>query len=482
MSVRLIAGSTAWQLASQLVMAALSILTVKFVAIGLSKELAGNYNSAYGYLQLFGILADFGLYAFAVRELAASKHREETLGTLAVIRIITVVLSFGLALILAWSIPGWRSSPLSVGITIAATVPVFTLLAGILRTVFQVTYKMHFVFIAEVGQRILTAGCIGAFIFYGIRSSTDTSIYNSFLAIGGIGAAFLLLASLVASHRLIPLHLHFDRVFFQKVLRSAFPYGIAFLCIAIYRQLDVTLIALLRPDYEIQNAYYGFVLRMTEMGYLIPTFLLNSTLPLLSERASPDGILKKVFLIILTLGSISALFSLFWARPLIELMTTSSYLATADHAGSDTALALLSIPLFLNGIILMSFYSMLSRHHWKSLVISMLIGATVSIVLNILLIPRFGFIGATYTSITVHILLALLLWPQSQKILPVRMPMEWVLRWLSFTVLFAAILFLFKPFLTSMGMTIIGLGLMSIMMLMLLNGCGYRSMLIKSPS
>ena len=42
-------------------MASLSILTTKFVAIGLTKELAGNYNSAYGYLQLFGILADFGL-------------------------------------------------------------------------------------------------------------------------------------------------------------------------------------------------------------------------------------------------------------------------------------------------------------------------------------------------------------------------------------------------------------------------------------
>ncbi len=55
---------------SQIVMAALSILTTKFVAIGLSQELAGHYNTAYGYLQLFGILADFGLYAVAVREVS----------------------------------------------------------------------------------------------------------------------------------------------------------------------------------------------------------------------------------------------------------------------------------------------------------------------------------------------------------------------------------------------------------------------------
>ena len=61
-------------------MAALSILTVKFVAIGLTKELAGSYNSAYGYLQLFGILADFGLYAVSVREVSKTKDPSKILG------------------------------------------------------------------------------------------------------------------------------------------------------------------------------------------------------------------------------------------------------------------------------------------------------------------------------------------------------------------------------------------------------------------
>ncbi|MBT4585812.1 oligosaccharide flippase family protein, partial [Candidatus Peregrinibacteria bacterium] len=81
MSTRQIASSTLWQIGSQITMAALSILTVKFVAIGLSKELAGNYNSAYGFLQLFGILADFGLYAVALREISRSElNREGVLG------------------------------------------------------------------------------------------------------------------------------------------------------------------------------------------------------------------------------------------------------------------------------------------------------------------------------------------------------------------------------------------------------------------
>jgi hypothetical protein len=99
-----------------------------------------------------------------------------------------------------------------------------------------------------------------------------------------------------------------------------------------------------------------------------------------------------------------------------------------------------------------------------------------------MLIPRFGFIGATYTSITVNILLTILLWPQSQKVLPVNIPSSWILRWAAFSLLLGAVLFLGSPFLTSILRTILGLALMGIIMGSFLMGLGYRQMLLKSPS
>ena len=156
MSNRAIATSTLWQIASQCAMAALSILTVKFVAVGLTKELAGYYNSSYGYLQLFGILADFGLYAIAVREVAAAKNRSEVLSGLIILRTLILALSLALSLALVWILPQWKGTPLPLSVTLAAFVPFFTLLAGILRTVFQVTYRMHYGFIAQETQRVIT--------------------------------------------------------------------------------------------------------------------------------------------------------------------------------------------------------------------------------------------------------------------------------------------------------------------------------------
>ncbi|MBU0766896.1 oligosaccharide flippase family protein [Patescibacteria group bacterium] len=461
MSTRKIATSTFWQLGSQVTMAALSILTVKFVAVGLSKELAGNYNSAYGFLQLFGILADFGLYAVAVREVSRSDRKEEVLGALIILRSLMLVLSLSVALFFVWFMPMWKGTPLPLSVTIASLVPFFTLLAGIIRTVFQINYKMHFIFIAEVAQRIFTVIFIGLFILLGVRGSHDLHILHLLLFIGGVGAFLLFFLSLTYGNRLMRIRPHWDTDLLKQLAKSAAPFGFAFLCMALYRQFDVTLIALLRPDFELQNAYYGFVIRMADMGFLIPTFLLNSTLPILSERDAKGedtrSLLGKTLLIILILGSISLLFSVLWSRPLIQLLTTDSYLSTAARPGSDTALRLLGLPMFLNGIVMFGFYVLLTKLKWKRLVAILLVGVLISLSMNIWLIPIYGFVGAASTSIVVHVLLAIALLIEGARTMPFTISMKNYLQWAAFSLFLAAGLWIVTPFLTNELATVIAL-------------------------
>ncbi|MDA1208966.1 MAG: oligosaccharide flippase family protein [bacterium] len=471
MPTKNIAVSTLWQLVSQVTMAALSILTVKFVAVGLSKELAGNYNSAYGFLQLFGILADFGLYAVSVREVSAARstqEKEDVLGALIVIRCCILILSLCSALLFVWCMPAWKGTPLPLGVTIASLVPFFTLLAGIIRTVFQVQYKMHYVFIAEVTQRIFTVVAIGSVIVMGVRNTSDLHVYHLFLLYGGIGAFILFCISLLYGSRLMHIRPSFNPVTLRRILRAATPYGVAFFCVALYRQFDITLIALLRDDYEIQNAYYGFVVRMTDVGFLIPTFLLNSTLPTLSERDSNGEdtrtLLGKTFLILLVLGTTSALFSALWARPLIALLTTDAYLSTAAGPGSDTAMRLMSAPLFLNALVLYGFYVLLTKHKWRQLVCTLLVGAILSLSLNIWLIPLYGFVGAASVSIFVHCVLAILLLPQSLKVMPISLTRIQIQQWLTYSLLLAAGLWLLLPLLNSEVFTVIGLVIITLWM------------------
>lgn len=453
MSSKQIATSTLWQIGSQVTMAALSIVSVKMIAIGLNKELAGTYNSAYGFLQLFGIFADFGLYAVAVRELSKSRQRVQVLASLIAVRLLILVFSLSVALGIAWSVPAWQNTPLPLAITIAAAVPFFTLIAGILRSIFQVHFKMHYIFIAEVLQRIVSTGALLLWVAGGISDSQNPIDMYWFLSAGGAGAALLLVVSVYFSRQLMPLQISFDSKRMLTMFKKAAPYGIAFFCMALYRQLDTTLIALLHPNFEVENAYYGFVLRMVEMGYIIPTFLLNSTLPVLSERyenGTPVGqLLGKTLLILLTIGSISFLFSLIWARPLVQLLTTSSYLATPGRPGSDTALMLMSVPIFLNSLIVYGFYVLLTINKWPQLIRTLLFGAVISVGLNIYLIPTHGFVGVGITSIIVHILIAIGLCKDSFTLLPPVIPKRWLRQWGMFTLGLTVFLLITRPLLVS---------------------------------
>ena len=461
MSTAKIATSTFWQVLSQALMAVLSIITVKCVAVGLSRELAGTYNSAYGYLQLFGILADFGLYAVAIRELTKKEGRAERFGALMMIRCMTIVVSLGCALLIAWVNPAWRSTLFPMAVLCAVAVPLFTLLAGMLRAIFQVEYRMHFVCIAEVSQRVLTVGLIGMLIVLGVRQSNDPTMLYAFLLFGGAGALLLFLASLVYARRLTTLSLRFDRALVLRLFLRAAPFGLAYLCMGLYRQTDVLLIAVLRPDFALQNAHYGFALRSSDMAFLLPTFLLNSTLPLLSERVESgqdvQSFVGKILFAILLIGATAGLFAFLWARPIMQLLTTDAYLSTAIAPGADTALSLLALPMFLNGIILFGFYVMLTRHAWRPLVGTLAIGATFSLLFSMQLIPTFGFVGAGVTSIVIHILLAFLLLAQSLRVLPVRLPATIALQWVGYVLLLGAFLFIVRPLLDSPLATIAGL-------------------------
>lgn len=422
---RPIATSTLWQLVSQIVMAALSIATAKIVAVTLSQEFFGLYNTAYGYLQVFGILADFGLYAVAVREVSkatAGREQSEMLGSLFILRAIILALSLGSAILIAWVIPHWHGTSLPLGITIAAFVPAFTLLAGVLRTTFQVHYRMQWVFVGEVSQRILTLFCIGLIAYHAIPNSSNSATYLSMLAVGGAGAALLFIVSFFASQKLIPLRLHWNKAQCLTLFKQITPYGLAFLCMALYRQLDVTFIGVLHVDHAIQNSYYGAVQRMMDMAYLLPTFLLNSALPIITKRQqakeSTQSLVGSLALSSFVIGGISLCFSTVWARPLVRLLTSEQYLATPFAPGSDTALHLLALPMLCNACIVLSFYMLLATHNWLALVRTLTVGVVVSLVSNLLLIPSFGFVGAGMTSVIVHVLLASLLLPQAYWALP----------------------------------------------------------------
>ena len=469
MTTKKIATSTFWQLGSQAVTMVLGILSIKFVTTALSQSLVGNYQTVYAYLQIFGILADFGLYAVAVRELSRAPNRIALLGSLFVLRACITAVSLGTAIIIAFVIPSFSGTPLPLGIVIASFVPFFTLLGGMLRTLFQVEYKMQYVFISEVISKAIPVCLLGSVVILGHRLSESLTIYYSALAFGGLGSLcfFLLLMRFTRGLPTVctgllgvcqTLYQGFSWDEFKRLLKLSAPFGLAFFMTTIYRQSDVTLIAVLRPDYDIQNAYYGTVLRLAEIGFLLPTFILNSALPIMSKRqqAGEDmsHFLGTILLGLLTLGSVVSLFAFVWAKPIVLLVTRDAYLSTASSPGSDTALQLLSFSMFLSMIVAFCFYILLNRGSWRALLIVTSGAAILSVTFNMVLIPLFGFVGAGMTSIFVHLYLALALCVATVTRVHVDLRFTQVCQWFAYSLTIGLTLFATLPYLTNSVVTL----------------------------
>jgi O-antigen/teichoic acid export membrane protein len=149
------------------------------------------------------------------------------------------------------------------------------------------------------------------------------------------------------------------------------------------------------------------------------------------------------------------------------------------HPGADTALKFLALPMFLNGLVLFSFYTLLTEHRWKPLVGCMLVAVVLSIGFNLLLIPHFGFMGAIRTSTIVHLFLAVSLLPFALRVLPASFPVAYAGRWALYTVVLGALLGLSGPFLSSVPSTLIGCAIGTAGVAALGFVCGFHRLVLK---
>jgi O-antigen/teichoic acid export membrane protein len=107
---------------------------------------------------------------------------------------------------------------------------------------------------------------------------------------------------------------------------------------------------------------------------------------------------------------------------------------------------------------------LLNRHVWKRLTLSLFAAAVLSLTLNYVLIPDYGFVGAAYTSIVVHVMLAIILLPQAIKEMPMQLDKVLMRQWAIFGLGLGLGLGLFRPILVNELSTLIGLIAMTILM------------------
>ena len=390
--------NTAVQAAGRVLVMILGLVSVALTSRYLGQEAYGDLTTIVVYVSFFAALADLGLSSIAVREMSGAPHHiDAILGNVLTLR---MLLGIG-AVVLA--IGGIAFSPypatVKVGVAIAALSIPFGNVWLTFASVFPARLEMLPVAAVEVGSRAVALVLTVATIVLG---GGFYLLVGATVAWSVTGALFMaLLARRVARVRLLG-----DVSHWRELMREALPLGAATVLQAIYLRIDTILLSLLRGSSDV--GVYGVACKVFELTLALPAFFAISLFPVLSRIATQDraqlpSMLQRAFDVLLIAALPVTAGGVLVAPGIASLVGGPDF----AEAGRPLALLLLGTVFAFENTLLSSALVALRRQQelpWLGLA-----GVTVNVLLNLLVIPRFGAAGAAATTTVSAIVMFLVL-------------------------------------------------------------------------
>lgn len=213
-----------------------------------------------------------------------------------------------------------------------------------------------------------------------------------------------------------PPRLRVDRGLMRSYAGSALPLLLGSISTVIYLKVDILFLANMVGKEA--TGQYAVATRLSEAWYILPSTLAVAAFPRMMELRSvaPEHYQRRMQEAMDTFaafGTLIAFTSFFWAAPLIRLLFGSEYLP---------ATSLLQIQVWVGVVFatrqLIHKYLLAEGLYWSSALIN-LTGAVSNVILNLMLIPRFGAEGAAWATLISYTLAPLLLAPLIPSLRPV---------------------------------------------------------------
>ncbi len=230
-----------------------------------------------------------------------------------------------------------------------------------------------------------------------------------------IGAGTFAVVSLVVVGRRYGLPSLPDRVSTWAVARIAIPIGLATLLAQVYYNLDLILLGILRTSAEVgtYGAIYKIILGLLALGWtyslvILPRLTKARSRSLEDQRAELGRRIRQLVVVIVPVALLAALLS----APIIVTVFGPRYVDGA----APLSLLLASVPISSVGSLVL--YSLAAAGRTWALPISSGCGAVVNVILNLILISRYGMIGAAWATILAVSLVLVLALFQAREHLP----------------------------------------------------------------
>ena len=361
------------------------LLTFPYVSRVLSPIGTGKVAFAYSIVSYFSIFAAFGVANYGIRACAQVRDNKEKLSKIVqeILLINMVLMSFVyivyfLGIVFIPELKAEKTLFLISGLNILFTiVGVEWLYKGIEQYFYITIRSIIFKLIAFL------------LVFTCVKTEADYSAYAFIIILATVGSGVVNLYNL---RKIITIK-YFSNYDFKRHLKPMMTFFITTIAVAFYVNVSVALLGFIQGNEEV--GYYNAAYRIKDVMVSIVTSLGAVLLPRLSYYIENNmwdkfnDILSKSTQFIFILSLPLVVFCILFAKPSVLILAGSAY------SGSIVPLQVLALIIFIVGLSNLTGIQMLiPLKKEKYLCYSVVIAAVINMVLNLILIPEYGAIGA----------------------------------------------------------------------------------------
>ena len=396
---RRLARNLTLQVASQGITIVISIITVAVLARRLEVEAFGGYTFLFTFIFFFLSFNDLGIPTTLLREITQSPARtEELVQNMLGLRLVMAIAS----IVVGWGVVTWLDLPPGYRLAQIVFLLILPIQAiGTQYVVLQSRIQIGRVVAAELTNRVVGFAVMMAAIAYGQGLLWVVAA----LVIGEAAGAALVLALTWDAVRPVP---RFDVGVWRHVVRMSLPLSATTLMVAILNRVDMVLLQKMSPTPDVgltRVAHYGSAYRVPNLSERVPQMMMGTIFPMMMAFAATD---------------IAALRRLYWkssmqlaaiALPMVAVVTVSAPYIVRVWMGPEYApvVPLMRVLIWASALLYIALpaANLLIALRFQRINFWMMIPATVlNVALNLMLIPRFGALGAAWATVAAYAFLA----------------------------------------------------------------------------
>ena len=404
-AIHRLAKNTGILFVSQIMTFILGFLYMIYTARYLGPEVYGILSFAIAFTIIFGILADLGLSQLMVRELSRDKSlASKYLGNTIVMKIIASIITFLLIILIVNLIHETINN--TIVIYLIALSVLINSFSQIFYSVFQSYEKMEFLAIGGVLSSILLLSITLIAIYYKFDVVFFAFIYLL------VSIIVLVFNMTICFWKFILPRMEIDLNFWKFVLLESIFFVLTGVFTQIYFNIDSVMLSLM-----ISNVAVGFYTAAYKLIFIllsIPSVLIISLFPVMSKHfQSAQNILKleyeKIFKFLFILALFLFIFGFIFADKIILIIYGSNYIPSI----SALQILIFVLPIIFLTYLFGTLLGAINKQRFVAIVTGT--SAVLNIILNLFLIPKFSYFGASFATVITEIAVFILMFSYISK-------------------------------------------------------------------